>query len=61
MVNVIPPASTTIDIYTEIDLTNAVSGVTDGWYKCLNQVGTGGTSDIAIYIRSNQIIDVYNC
>jgi hypothetical protein len=61
MVNAIPPASTTIPIYTDIDLTTAVSGVTDGWYKCFNQGGTGVTSDIAIYIRTNQIIDVYNC
>ena len=61
MVNAIPPASTTIPIYTDIDLTNAVSGVTEGWYKCWNQGGTGGTSDIAIYIRADQIIDVYNC
>ena len=61
MANAIPPASTIIDIYTDIDLTNAVSGVTDGWYKCWNQGGTGGTSDIAIYIRGDLIQDVYNC
>ena len=61
MDNVIPPASTTIDIYTDIDLTNLVTGVTDGWYKCWNTGGSGGTSDIAIWIRSNQILDVYTC